>query len=93
MQKQNLYIWNDVWIGKNAMIIKWVTIWTWAVIWAWAIVTKDIPPYAIAVGNPAKVKKYRFDAETIQKLLESERWNRDIEKIKKNYNLKFIIRD
>ncbi len=86
----NIEIWNDVWIWKNAIIMKWVTIWTWAVIWAWAIVTKDIPPYAIAVWNPAKVIKYRFDEDTIKKLLESERRNRDIEKIKANYNLEFI---
>ncbi len=85
-----IIIWNDVWIWKNAIIMKWVTIWTWAVIWAWAIVTKDIPPYAIAVWNPAKVIKYRFDEDTIKKLLESERRNRDIEKIKANYNLEFI---
>ena len=70
--------------------MKWVTIWTWAVVWAWAVVTKDIPPYAIAVWNPAKVIKYRFSEETIEKLLKSEWRNRDIEKIKKNYNLEFI---
>ena len=77
-------------IWKNAIILKWVCIWTWAIIWAWSIVSKDIPPYAIAVWNPAKVIKYRFDDKTIKKLLESERWNRDVEKIKKNYNLEFI---
>ena len=81
---------NDVRVGRNAIIMKWVNIWTWAVIWAWSVVTKDIPPYAIAVWNPAKVIKYRFDEKTIKKLLESERRNRDIEKIKKNYNLEFI---
>ena len=83
-------IWHDVWVGKNAIILKWVTVWTWAVIWAWAVVTKDVPPYAVVVWNPAKVIKYRFDEKTIKKLLESERWNRDIEKIKKNYRLEFI---
>lgn len=81
---------NDVWVWRNVIILKWVTVWTGAVIWAWAVVTKDIPPYAIAVWNPAKVIKYRFDEKTIKKLLESQRWNRDIEKIKKNYNLEFI---
>ncbi len=87
---KNITIWHDVWIWRNAIILKWVTIWTWAIIWAWAVVTKDIPSYGIAVWNPAKVVKYRFDNKTIKKLLESERWNRDIEKIKQNYNLKFI---
>lgn len=50
---------------------------------AGAVVTKDIPPYAIAVGVPAKVKKYRFDEETIQKLLEKEWWNGTLEEIAK----------
>lgn len=86
----NIEIGNDVRIGTNAIIMKWVTIWTWAVIWAWAVVTKDVPPYAIVGWNPAKIIKYRFDWKTISKLLESERWNRDIEKIIKNYYLEFI---
>ena len=46
---KSIEIWHDVWIGKNAIILKWVTVWTWSVIWAWSVVTKDIPPYAIAV--------------------------------------------
>ena len=80
----SIKIWNDVWIWKDAIILKWVTIWTWAV------VTKDIPPYAIAVWNPAKVIKYRFDDETIKKLLDSKRRNWGIEKIIKNYDLQFL---
>lgn len=87
---KNISIWHDVRIWRNAIILKWVTIWIWAIIWAWAVVTKDIPPYAIAVGNPAKVTKYRFDDKTIKKLLESERWNWDTEEILKNYNLEFL---
>ena len=86
----NINIWNDVRIWKNAIVMKWVTVGTWAVIWAWSVVTKDIPPYAIVGGNPAKIIKYRFDNETIQKLLKSKRWNRDLEKIKQNYYLEFI---
>ena len=87
---KSIKIWHDVRIWKNAIIMKWVTIWTWAVIWAWSIVTKNIPPYAIAVWNPAKVIKYRFDDKTIKKLLKSERRNWRIEKIKENYNLEFL---
>lgn len=87
---KTIIIGNDVRIWRNAIIMKWVTIGTWAVIWAWSVVTKDIPPYAIAVWNPANIIKYRFDENTIKKLLKSERWNWDIEKIKKNYNLEFI---
>lgn len=87
---ESIEIWNDVWIWRNAIIIKWKKIWTGAVIWAWAVVTKDIPPYAIVAWNPAKIIKYRFDEKTIKKLLESEWRNRDIQKIKNNYNLEFI---
>ena len=87
---KSIKIWHDVRIWKNAIILKWVNIWTWAVIWAGAVVTKDIPPYAIAVWNPAKVIKYRFNEGTIKKLLESKRRERDTEKIKANYNLEFI---
>ena len=85
-----IIVWNDVRIWRYAIILKWVHIWTWAVIWAWAVVTKDVPPYAIVWWNPAKIIKYRFDNVTIKKLLESERWNRNIEKIKENYNLEFL---
>ena len=83
-------IWHDVWIWKNAIILKWVSVWTGAIIWSWSVVTNDVPPYGIVVWNPAKVIKYRFDDKTIKKLLQSERWNRDIEKIKENYNLEFL---
>lgn len=60
---------SDVWIGANVFIKKGVNIAQGAVIGANSVVTKDIPPYAIAVGNPAKVIKYRFDPLTIQKLM------------------------
>lgn len=74
---------NDVFIGANVTVLDGVTIGDGAVIGAGAVVTKDIPPYAIAVGVPAKVKKYRFDEETIQKLLEKEWWNGTLEEIAK----------
>lgn len=86
----NIIIWNDVWIWMNVIILPWVKIWNWVVIWAWSIVTKDIPDYAIYVWNPWKVIKYRFDEKTIEKLLKSERWEWDIDKVKENYNLEFL---
>jgi acetyltransferase-like isoleucine patch superfamily enzyme len=61
---------HDVWIGANAIILSGVSIGSGAVIGAGAIVTKDIPPYAIAVGNPARVIRYRFSPDIIQQLLE-----------------------
>ena len=67
---------NDVWIGHGAFISPGVTIGTGAVIGAHSVVTKDIPPYAIAAGAPAVIKRYRFDSpELIQRLLDSQWWH------------------
>lgn len=74
---------NDVWIGQDATILPGVHIGDGAIIGANAVVAKDIPPYAIAVGNPAQIKRYRFDDETIQLLLELKWWDKPIEEIKK----------
>ena len=64
---QPITLCGDNWIGASVTILKGVTIGEGAVIAAGALVTKDVPPYAIAVGVPAKVVKYRFDEETIAK--------------------------
>ena len=61
---------DDVWIGNNAMILSGVTIGQGAVVAGGAVVTKDVEPYAIVAGNPAKVIKYRFEPEIIEKLKE-----------------------
>lgn len=65
----------DVWVGVGAIILRGVKIGTGAVVGAGAVVTKDVPPYAIVVGVPAKVVRYRFSQNKIEKLLESEWWN------------------
>lgn len=65
---------NDVWIGKRVIVKAGVRICDGAVVGAGAVVTKDIPPYAIVAGIPAKVIKYRFDEQTIQGLLNSKWW-------------------
>jgi len=71
--KGDVVIGNDVWLGQNAFILSGVTVGDGAVVAANAVVTKDVPPYSIVAGNPATVKKFRFDAETIERLL-SVRW-------------------
>jgi phosphonate metabolism protein (transferase hexapeptide repeat family) len=76
------HIGHDVWLGHNVVIMGNVTIGNGAVIGSGAIVTKDIPPYAIAVGNPARVIKYRFDEKTIEALEKISWWDWEHEKIK-----------
>lgn len=83
-KKGNINIGNDVWIGYNATIMAGVTIGDGAIIATNATVVKDVPPYTIVGGNPAKEIKRRFSDEKIAQLLELEWWNWDIEKITKN---------
>lgn len=73
---------HDVWIGSNVIVIAGVTIGTGAVIGAGSVVTKNVPPYAIVGGNPAKIIKYRFEAEIVQELLSSEWWHMDEDQLK-----------
>ena len=79
--KGNTEIGNDVWIGYNATIMPGVSIGDGAVIAANSTVVKDVAPYAIVGGNPAKEIKKRFSDEKIAELLELQWWNWDIEKI------------
>ena len=74
----------EVWIGFGAMVIGGVKIGDGAIIGAGSIVTKDIPPFAIAVGSPAKVIKYRFSEETIEKILQNPWWNKSEKYLKQN---------
>ncbi|MBX3164155.1 MAG: CatB-related O-acetyltransferase [Bacteroidetes bacterium] len=84
--KQKVIIENDVWIGANVYIKNGVTVGNGAVIGSGAVVTKSVPPYAVVIGVPAKIFKYRFSEEEIKKLLEIKWWNWDIDKIKKHKN-------
>ena len=76
---------NDVWIGRDVTIIGGVHIGTGSVIGANSTVAKDLPPYSIAVGNPARVIKYRFDKETIRKMLAIKWWNWSLDKIQDTF--------
>lgn len=77
----NIVIGNDVWIGYEALILSGVTIGDGAVIGARAVVTKDVPPYTIVGGVPAKQIRKRFSEEEIEMLLVLKWWNWDAEKI------------
>ena len=81
VEEKPIIIGNDVFIGANVTILDGVTIGDGAVIGAGAVVSKDIPPYAIAVGSPIRVLRYRFPEETIAKLQKIEWWNMDDSKL------------
>ena len=80
-QKGDIIIGNDVWIGYEAVILSGVTIGDGAVIGCRAVVTKDIPPYTIVGGVPAKPIRKRFDEETIKELQKIKWWDWPEEKI------------
>ena len=84
-KKYVVEIGNDVWIGANAMIMDGVKINDGAIIAGGAIVTKDVEPYSVIAGIPAKTIKYRFSDEYISILNDFKWWNMPIEWIKKNY--------
>lgn len=67
--KGSIVIKDDVWVGANSLILSGVTIGQGAVVAAGSVVTKDVPPYAIVGGNPAKIIRYRFEEKIIKKLL------------------------
>lgn len=82
--KGDIVVGNDVWIGYEAVILAGVTIGDGAVIGARAVVTKDVPPYTVVGGVPAKPIKKRFNDETITELLKLKWWNWSEEKISQN---------
>ena len=81
-ERKPIKIGNDVFIGANVTVLDGVTIGDGAVIGAGAVLSKDIPPYAVAVGCPIKVVRYRFDENQIEALKRIEWWNFDEEKLK-----------
>tara|TARA_B110000261_G_scaffold65234_1_gene76527 strand:- start:5311 stop:5922 length:612 start_codon:yes stop_codon:yes gene_type:complete len=86
--KGKVTIGHGVWIGDSVIILGGVSVGNGAVIGAGSVVTKSILPYSIAVGNPARTIKYRFNQEIIDLIEKSKWWEWDIKKIKQN---KFIF--
>lgn len=78
---------NDVWIGREAVIMPGVTIGDGAIIGTRAQVSRDVPPYAVVVGNPGKVVKLRFPPEVVSALLAIRWWDWDADKISRNLTL------
>lgn len=78
---------NDCWIGENVFLTGGITIGDGAVVLAGAVVTKDVPPYAIVGGVPAKVLNYRYDESTIQFLLKFKWWNHDVKWLQEHWEL------
>ncbi|KPL71978.1 acetyltransferase [Leptolinea tardivitalis] len=87
--KGDIIIGNDVWIGYEAVILSGVHIGDGAIIGTRAVVTKDVPPYSVVGGIPAKEIKKRFDENTIMKLQKIQWWNWSYDKIQQN--LPFIM--
>ncbi|WP_263770073.1 CatB-related O-acetyltransferase [Propionivibrio soli] len=71
----DILVGNDVWIGRSAIVLSGLSIGNGAVVGAGAVVTKDVPPYAIVAGNPAKIIRYRFPALVVRALEKSQWWN------------------
>lgn len=82
--KGDTLVGNDVWLGHEALIMPAVSIGHGAIIASRSVVTKDVAPYSIVAGNPAKVIRQRFDDQTIGKLIEIKWWDWPIEVINKN---------
>lgn len=75
---------SDVWIGAGAIILPAVTVGDGAIIGAGAVITRDVPPYAVVAGVPAKIVRFRFGKEHIDELLKISWWNWSEEKISEN---------
>jgi acetyltransferase-like isoleucine patch superfamily enzyme len=78
---------HDVWIGQNAMIMSGVKVGTGAIIGAGCVVTKDVPEYAIVIGMPAIIARFRFEENIRIALLKTEWWNMSDEWLERNYLL------
>jgi virginiamycin A acetyltransferase len=85
--KSDTIIGNDVWIAYNITIMPGVHVGDGAIIASGAMVTKDVEPYSVVGGNPAKEIRKRFTNQQIETLIEIQWWNWDIEKLNTNLNI------
>lgn len=82
-EDKKTYIGHDVWIGNYSLIKQGVHIGTGAVVGMGSVVTKDVPPYAIVAGNPAKIIRYRFEDDIVNRLATSKWWEMSDEELRK----------
>ncbi len=88
---KGIVIANDVWIGRGAMLKRGINIGNGAVVGAGSIVTKNVPDYAVVAGNPAKIIKYRFNENIIERLIKVKWWNLPLEELSKiDFNLPIL---
>jgi acetyltransferase-like isoleucine patch superfamily enzyme len=74
-RRDDITIGSDVWVGRDAVLLGGIAIGHGAIVGAYSVVAKDIPPYAVVVGNPAQILRYRFDPDTIARLLALRWWD------------------
>lgn len=80
---QRVRVGHDVWIGRSAIVLPGVEIGNGAVVGAGAVVTKDVAPYAVVAGNPARLLRYRFSEPTVARLAATAWWDRDDEALER----------
>ncbi len=85
--KEECNLENNIWVGAGVNILRGVTIGSGAIIGAGTVVTKDVPPYAVVVGNPGRIIRMRCPEEIIEKMLEIAWWDFPIEVIRDNFNV------
>ena len=85
-KKKEVNIGNDVWLGTNVIVLRGVDIGDGAVVGAGAVVTKNVPPYAVVVGNPSRIIKFRFSKEEISMFERIKWWDWSKKDIKRNIN-------
>ena len=86
-ENKSVLIGNDVWIGANAVLLDGIKVGDGAIIAAGAVVTKNVPPYAIVGGVPAKIIKFRFRSDQIEFLMKFKWWEKEVGWLRKNWRL------